>query len=356
MQTVVIGSKNLDKLPETTNYSSLLLYIYVAGLLISGFLFLLKLLKLWRLIQQNPIKNFNGNKLVLIKNQANAFSVFNYIFIDAQFYRSGYLHILKHEQVHVKQKHWLDLWFVEMLKIIFWFNPMLYLYQVKLKELHEYIADAEVLRNIDKATYFNQLLQNVFQTTHLSFVNQFYKPSLIKKRIKMQKKQRSGIWAKLKYAVAVVSLLGIVVLVDACKDNNVTSKNKEVIQTSAENIEESYDFQNVAISPVYPGCENLDSAEAKKCFSKNISQFISDNFNRKVHKVPDSIKTVKIFSVFNVDKNGKVVEIKVKSKIKEFGDEAKRVLSLLPQMTPGKANGHVVKVRYTLPIVFRVEK
>ena len=59
--------------------------------------------------------------------------------------------------------------------------------------------------------------------------------------------------------------------------------------------------------------------------------------------------------MFTFDKNGQVTNIKARSKYKALEKEAKRVIALLPKVTPGKQKGKTVKVTYTLPIIFKVE-
>ena len=69
-----------------------------------------------------------------------------------------------------------------------WFNPMIYFYQKRITLVHEYISDAIVAKSETKETYMNNLLSNFFQVENISFVNQFYKQTFIKKRIIMMTK------------------------------------------------------------------------------------------------------------------------------------------------------------------------
>jgi beta-lactamase regulating signal transducer with metallopeptidase domain len=82
--------------------------------------------------------------------------------------------------------------FFEILRVLFWYNPLIYIYQSKLRVLHEFIADQEALKTQDKATYYQNLLAQIFDTQNVSFINTFYKKSLIKKRIIMLQKSKSS--------------------------------------------------------------------------------------------------------------------------------------------------------------------
>lgn len=111
--------------------------------------------------------------------------------------------ILKHELIHVKQKHTLDLVFFEVLRVLFWFNPLIYIYQSKLRVLHEFIADKEALKTQDKIAYYQNLLTQMFDTNNVSFINTFYKKSLIKKRIIMLQKSKSSQLKLAKYLLVI---------------------------------------------------------------------------------------------------------------------------------------------------------
>src|SRR5690606_29004922 len=98
--------------------------------------------------------------------------------------------ILHHEAVHIKQKHYLDLLWFELLRIVFWFNPLVYFYQKRITETHEYIADS-VVAVPNKKDYYLQLLTQTFETTKITFTNTLYNQSFVKERIVMLQKTKS---------------------------------------------------------------------------------------------------------------------------------------------------------------------
>ena len=85
------------------------------------------------------------------------------------------LRSLSHELVHIREKHSLDLLYFELLRILCWFNPLVYIYQKRISEVHEYIADAIIVKGKNKSDYYEKLLAEVFQTQQFSFTNQFFK-------------------------------------------------------------------------------------------------------------------------------------------------------------------------------------
>ena len=182
---------------------------YFIGFGISLLILAFKLYKLKVLTSFSFISNINNKKVITLPNSHQAFSFWNTIYIGDQLHDQEKKQILIHELIHVEQKHSLDqIWF-EILKTFFWWNPLVYIYQSRMTVLHEYIADEAVTKMINKRSYIDQLLNSVFQTQEISFVNQFFNHSLIKKRILMLQKPKSKSVMKFKYLLLVPSIVGI---------------------------------------------------------------------------------------------------------------------------------------------------
>ena len=133
--------------------------------------------------------------------------------------KKEYDSIIQHELVHIEQWHSWDLLFFELMRIVGWSNPLVYVYQSRVSELHEFIADAKVAKTNKKEQY-ELLLSQVFQTENISFINQFFKSSLIKKRIVMlQKSKTKRVW-QLKYLLLVPLVLGMLVYTSCEQKSN----------------------------------------------------------------------------------------------------------------------------------------
>ena len=117
-------------------------------------------------------------------------------------------------------------------------------------------------------------------------------------------------------------------------------------------------FKFIENPPVFPGCENEKNKKSlKACMSKKISKFVGKEFNTEIaNDLGLSGERVKIMTMFTIGKDGKVINIKTRSKYKDLAKEAKRVISKLPRMKPGEQRKRKVKVTYTLPIAFNVEE
>ncbi|NRD19183.1 energy transducer TonB [Winogradskyella eckloniae] len=218
--------------------------VAIVGMVITALIFLVKITKIYRLKHQNP-KRWNGNILVvnLIKSSA-AFSFFNTIFLGDHISATEKPTIYKHEMVHIKELHTVDLLFFELLRIVFWFNPLVYMYQKRIKELHEYIADAKAVKQTGKSEYYTSLLNQVLDVNHVSFTNSFFNKSLIKKRITMLQKSKSKQLNLIKYALLLPLVFGMLIYTSTevrAQKNDTPKQELSQELTDAELIKKYYD-------------------------------------------------------------------------------------------------------------------
>ena len=222
---VFIGNKPI---PETGNQAATQLHrgmeinwwylSYLAGFAVSFILFLKKYHCLNRLFRFRKITEEKDFKIIEVPNSDIACTFLNTVFLGDQLTEKKKNQILSHELVHVKHKHSLDLIFFEIMKILFWFNPLIYIYQSRIASLHEFIADHEVVKTTNKQSYYQQLLNTVFSTQNISFINQFFNHSLIKKRILMLQKNKSSKLSKFKFLLVIPLMLAMLTYV-ACSEN-----------------------------------------------------------------------------------------------------------------------------------------
>ncbi|WP_223551852.1 M56 family metallopeptidase [Aestuariivivens sp. NBU2969] len=196
---------------QNNEYMSFWEIVFYAGMGLAALVFLIKVIRILLLILKNSKVNFGRLTLVKLLNSSAAFSFFRYVFLGELLNEDEKQSILKHEVVHVKQMHSLDLLFFELFRILFWFNPLVYMYQNRVTALHEFIADAEAVKHESKSKYYQNLLTQVFETKKISFINPFFQQSLIKKRIVMLQKSKSKQINLLKYALLIPMVAGILV-------------------------------------------------------------------------------------------------------------------------------------------------
>lgn len=265
---------------QSVNYLDLLFWI---GCLLFFVVFLIKLERIVRLVLQYGIARKENYKLVLLPKETKAFSFFNYIFLGNEIPSSKREKIIQHELVHSKQKHTLDLLFFEFLKIVMWFNPMVYVYQNRISLVHEYISDAVASKLDKKENYINHLLADIFQVEHISFINQFYKHSLIKKRIIMITKTQSKKVKQLKYLL-LIPLLGSMILYTACSSetsNVEQQKENSVMYLDESGINKRIFDTKQSYMDVYMGVEEPKTKEVQL---KDLTSLELSEYNEVVNK------------------------------------------------------------------------
>ena len=197
------------------NLGNTLVYIYLTGTLFFVGKFIFQLISVQVLLKR--------------KKSGSAFSFFKKKVIDQNLPQVQT--IQKHEEIHIRQWHTLDVLFFEVVGIITWFNPVIYFYKTTVKHIHEYLADEEAATyQGDKEQYALLLLSSAFGVSANALTNSFFNKSLIKKRIYMLHKQRSRKTAMLKYGMF-VPLFAVTLIMSSA-----TIRNNEKIKKVAEEI------------------------------------------------------------------------------------------------------------------------
>ena len=194
--------------------------IYLIGVGVMTLLFLFKLGKLVVLIIRSPKRKMSSCTAVFTGREQGSFSFFRYAFFPNENVDPD---IMRHEMSHIAHHHSWDILFAEVMMILQWFNPFIYLYKKELQSLHEYQADRDVVATgVDKKNYMMLILQ---QCTAVDFSGMSNNFSLIltKKRIKMitRNEKAKGLWWRLLATLPVLAILMIA-------NTKVTAQEKQV--------------------------------------------------------------------------------------------------------------------------------
>jgi len=176
------------------SYSQILILLYIAGVLLLLVRFIRNIFFLSHQMQISEKITYSGQKLVLTNNQINPFCFFNTIFVSKQDYLNDQIaeELLSHEIEHIRQSHSADVIFIELVKIIYWFNPILILYSKAIRVNHEYLADNAVTKgSSDIKSYAEKLINYIGSKRNIPLTSGF-NPSLTRKRLLMLTKSRSG--------------------------------------------------------------------------------------------------------------------------------------------------------------------
>jgi len=194
------------------NWGLVLAAVYGMGFLAFMIKFALDFYSLNSVLKGKNIQQQEDFKFIDINENIAPFSYFDYIVYNSSLYTSAELEsILEHEKVHSDQKHTIDVLISRIFCILFWFNPIVWLYKKAILQNLEFIADSEASKKIaDKKAYQYTLLKITTHETCVAITNHFYQ-SLIKKRIVMLNKNQSKKRNYWKYS-AVIPALGAFIL------------------------------------------------------------------------------------------------------------------------------------------------
>ncbi len=167
--------------------------VYVFGAAIFFVKLLLRLRKLVRLIRGEEKRYIGKHRVVFTHGQFPTFVFLNYLFWDEsrQLSESESSYILRHEETHISQRHSLDVLLIEILAVVFWFNPLIRIYKKAIQENHEFIADSNAYKNDSKVAYTKLILKQLYQEITLP-VAQFFGKSLVERRVDMIRNGRSN--------------------------------------------------------------------------------------------------------------------------------------------------------------------
>ena len=204
-----VGSNNYTLFLE--NLPIILGALYGIGVAVFGFRFTKNLSSILLKIKRNPKLKLSSYIQVLLQDKVMPHTFFNYIFLNKTKYDALEIpsEVMLHEQTHAQQKHSIDILFIEILQIFFWFNPLIYLIKHSIKLNHEFLADEAVLSKGIESNYYQNLLLVFSSNTQTPILANSINYSLIKKRFTVMKTHTSKrkIWIRSFLLFPLVALL-----------------------------------------------------------------------------------------------------------------------------------------------------
>ena len=347
----VTNNEMMSGYSESLSLSTVFWIVYFSGVILFSLLFLFRIFQLMLLINRNGISSDGGFRYVITDGNYTPFSFFNLIFINSTMTAEDKEKVIVHERIHVSQLHSFDVLFFELLIIFQWFNPIVWLYKKSIKEVHEFLADEGVLKKgVERSSYQELLLALTLGVNVTDLTNNF-NTTQIKRRFIMMTKMKSGLIAKVRFMM-VIPFVAVALLLFACNSNG--AKKEENAQNKVDSVKE---HTTVVSEPVVEG-KVYDEVEEAPVYGKSqsdLSKYLASNI-----KYPQEAKEKKIqgkvYVSFVVSKTGAVTDVKVKRPLNKLLDaEAVRVVSAMPNWTPGKNKGEAVNVNYVLPINFKLQ-
>ena len=404
---VVERSSPIASKSSTISLSTLLGVIYLIGLFIACFRLMKSAIRLKALFRRGRIVKYETHTEVVVPKEILPFSFMQYVFLGDEVYsvdeRSN---ILKHELYHIKAYHSLDILFIELLKVLFWWHPMVYLYKQTIIQNHEYAADEYVLNNASRKQYCTLLMKKTFPNVNLELTNPFFQ-NYVNKRITMMYQSNSKKESLIKYVAGVFAVLLIafafikpleaqkieevsmnsfavteefnkrVPVTDPSPDTAIsiseikhvnTEESRESIFTDTDDItvdcpkNEKGVYYNLSVLSRLPNCpEGVDERDHAYTV---LSDFANEHFRWPAEAIEEGFHSRVAFN-FAVNKDGKIGEYLPYSKKKPYPygvqEEGQRIIDLMREeyvFIPGECNGEPVKSNqfFTMALIVPEDK
>ena len=370
----------------TVTWIQVALLVYLAGILLFALRNGYSLLKLGGLLKSGRKENLSkyidgGEKVTLIVHDRDIapFSWMKCIVISEKDLDENGREILIHELAHIQNRHSWDLLVADICIFFQWFNPASWLLKQELQNIHEYEADETVIeKGVDAKQYQLLLIKKAVGTRLYSMANSF-NHSKLKKRITMMLKEKSNPWAKLKYlyilpvaAIAVTAFARSEISetaeeISAVKVNDLTAiVEAKAIKSTEESVQISTVSQDTVkvnyvpteVSRKLQGTAVFEVVEEMPEFPGGVDAMME--YLQKELRYPESAKEKgiqgRVTVQFIIDKEGNVTNSKVTRSVdKDMDAEAIRLVKAMPKWKPGMQKGKAVAVKYTVPVVFRLE-
>ena len=304
-------------------------FLYIFGVVISTLWFLYQLIRVIYQPVIKPLSRHGKVNVYLIENKTDSYSFLNRVYLsESQLHEAEF--VLKHELAHCQQKHSYDILLISLIQIVFWFNPVVYLWKRKIKENHEYLADrASISSEEDIKAYSLALLSAHMGVSLPDLGNGFNQPSLLRKRI-IQLKTKNKI--AMKHFILIPAIVGTTLLTSSLTiaDYQQLPMKKEINGT-------------IDQEPEFPG--GMDA----------LMTYIQENIN-----YPEELKKSKtegmVVISFIVTNTGAIKDVSVKqtSTHDAFDQEAMRLVKGMPNWKPGVKDGKEVPVEMKLPFAFKL--
>ncbi|WP_338646477.1 M56 family metallopeptidase [Flavobacterium sp. KS-LB2] len=197
---------------EETNYLAIGLWsLYGLVTLVLAFRFFSNISKISSKMKSNTPIDYKNAKLILVPEKTLPHTFLNAIFINETEYNNREIEaeLYTHELTHVTQKHTLDILFIELLKTVFWFNPIFIFYKKAIQLNHEFLADENVVTSYNNVPFYQSLLLSKTNANPTFYLASNLNYLITKKRLLMMTKTTSNSKSIAKKIILIPVLSGL---------------------------------------------------------------------------------------------------------------------------------------------------
>ncbi|WP_338646478.1 energy transducer TonB [Flavobacterium sp. KS-LB2] len=228
---------------EETNYLEIGLWsLYALVTLVLAIRFFSNISKISSKMKSNTPIDYKNAKLILVPEKTLPHTFLNTIFINETEYNNRQIEaeLYTHELTHVTQKHTLDILFIELLKTVFWFNPIFIFYKKAIQLNHEFLADEKVVTFYNNVPFYQSLLLSKANENQTFYLASNLNYLITKKRLLMMTKTTSKTEALLKKAMLIPVVTALLFLLCTKVVAQETNVKKETTPAKPGNLIKTY--------------------------------------------------------------------------------------------------------------------
>ena len=309
-------------LASSWNWKDALQTVYLVGCAFAFILLIIKLFKTFRYYRRSVLSDelSTGDMCVRVLGEPDGnlpFSFLRSVFVNPEVFTESELQqVLRHERTHIHQRHTWDLLFTEAVRVMQWFNPIIYLYAKELSSVHEYLADEQVIaQGASKRDYLELLYKQLCVGKFVPVGNSF-RHLLTKKRILMMNqpvKRRVSAW----WLLALVPIIAGLLLVNCHPKEEVAD---ELVEEVVEEPEDPVIYDPVGktpdVMPEFPG---------------GIQQYVDNLYSSMTY--PELAKKYKLQGLFTVhfivEKDGRIRHVELDTAYVKWKSEEGGMVAML---------------------------
>ena len=351
---IVVGSEAVETGNRVFVLSEWIGYLYLAGVVALLVRLAVQAFSLYRLIVRMPEKEINGVCVKCLNDPSGPFSFFGWIFMNPAAVKEDEINeILTHEMAHVKQHHSVDVLLAEMVSICCWMNPFAWLLKREVRLNLEFLADRKVMEaGFATKSYQYHLLGLAYN--HKYGLSNNFNFSHLKQRIIMMNKKKSNAAGHIKYALFVLPAFALLVAgnISCSQDASQTEDAKEEVVAPVSPEAKEAPADSTAKEEVFMVAEQMPEFPGGM---KELLKFLQDNLKYPENAMKNNVQG-RVIVQFVVEKDGTLTEFKVARSVDpDLDAEALRVLQTMPKWKPGMQRGKIVRVKFTVPVSFKLQ-
>lgn len=351
---IVVGSEAAETGNRVFVLSEWIGYLYLAGVVVLLVRLAVQAFSLYRLIVRMPEKEINGVRIKCLNDPSGPFSFFGWIFMNPAAVKEDEIsEILTHEMAHVKQHHSVDVLLAEMVSICCWMNPFAWLLKREVRLNLEFLADRKVMEaGFATKSYQCHLLGLAYN--HKYGLSNNFNFSHLKQRIIMMNKKKSNATGHIKYALFVLPAFALLVAgnISCSQDASQTEDAKEEVVAPVSPEAKEAPADSTAKEEVFMVAEQMPEFPGGM---KELLKFLQDNLKYPENAMKNNVQG-RVIVQFVVEKDGTLTEFKVARSVDpDLDAEALRVLQTMPKWKPGMQRGKIVRVKFTVPVSFKLQ-